>query len=99
MIYEFLCDKSEEPFYVIDNTPMPPWSNEYCFEPLIKAFDLPYWMNPAHVGEEFSAEAARVWYKTTRLSIDIKLVSSLMYDVGGVLVGSGGPRMKAKKVD
>jgi hypothetical protein len=98
MIYELLCEDCAEPFYVIDNTCMHPWSSEYCFEPLIHAFDLPYWMDPAHVGEEFAAEAAHVWHKNARLCIDIKSLSSFMHDVGGVLVGSGGPRMKAREL-
>jgi hypothetical protein len=96
MIYQELCDTSDEPFYVIDNNIMPPWPNEYCFEPLIETFELPYWMDPWRVDEEFAAEAAHTWYKNSRLSIDIKLLSSLIYDVGGVLVGSRGPRMRAR---
>jgi hypothetical protein len=98
MIYELLCEDSAEPFHVIDNTRMPSWSNEYCFEPLIHAFDLPYRMDPAHVGEEFATAAAHVWYKNARLCIDIKSLSSFMHDVCDVLVGSGGPRMKAREL-
>jgi hypothetical protein len=98
MVYQELCDESDEPFYVIDNNGMPPWSNEYCFEPLIEMFQLPYWMNPERVGEEFATEAAQIWHRMARISVDITLLSSLMYDVGGVLVGSRGPRMKAKEL-
>jgi hypothetical protein len=98
MIYQGLCDMSDEPYHVIDNNSMSPQPNEYCFEPLIETFDLPYWMDPKHVGEEFAAEAAHTWYRHARLSVDVKLLTSLMRDVGGVLVGSGGPRMKAKRL-
>jgi hypothetical protein len=98
MIYEFLCEDSEEPFCVTDNNLMSPWSDEYCFEPLIKAFHLTYWMNQAHVGEEFASEAAHIWHKNARLSIGIKSLPALMYHVGGVLVGSGGPRMRSREL-
>lgn len=98
MVYQELCDTFEEPFCVIDNNSMLPLSDEYCFEPLIETFDLPYWMDPKHVGKEFAAESTHIWYKNARLSVDVKLLPSLIHDVGGVLVGSGGPRMKAREL-
>jgi hypothetical protein len=98
IIYQELCGISEEPFYVVDNNSMLPSSDEYCSEPLIENFDLPYWMDLKHVGEEFTAETTHIWYKNARLIVDVKLLSSLMHDVGGVLVGSGATRMRAREL-
>jgi hypothetical protein len=95
MIYSELYNGSQdEPYEVVDNNSVHPYDPAYEFTPMVKAYELPYWMLEGEVGPEFAREAVEVWYKHVHLSIDIKLLLLLLQDDDGILFDSWSPSVR-----
>jgi len=95
MIYLELChDSQDEPFDIVDNSTVHPHDNSHEFEPIVKAYEAPYWMTEDEVGHEFTQEAVETWYKHVRLSVEVKLLPQLLQDEDGVLYNNGAPSVR-----
>jgi hypothetical protein len=100
MIYLELFHYSQdldEPFDVVDNSTIHPHDNTHGFEPIVNAYETPYWMVEDEVGIEFAQEAVETWYKHVRLSVDVKLLPQLLQDEDGVLYNNGAPSVSTCK--
>ncbi|CAN9125267.1 unnamed protein product [Alternaria sp. RS040] len=95
MIYlELYQDSQDEPFEIVDNSTIHPHDNSHEFEPIVKAYEMPYWMIEVEVGYEFAKEAVEIWYKHVSLSVDVKLLPQLLQDEDGVLYNNGAPSVR-----
>ncbi|CAN9326011.1 unnamed protein product [Alternaria alternata] len=98
MIYlELYQDSQDEPFEIVDNSTIHPHDNSHEFEPIVKAYETPYWMIEDEVGHEFAKEAVETWYKHVSLSVDVKLLPQLLQDEDGVLYNNGAPSVRTHK--
>ncbi|KAI5365589.1 hypothetical protein J4E82_011365 [Alternaria postmessia] len=98
MIYlELYQDSQDEPFEIVDNSTIHPHDNSHEFEPIVKAYETPYWMIEDEVGYEFAREAVETWYKHVSLSVDVKLLPQLLQDEDGVLYNNGAPSVPTHK--
>jgi hypothetical protein len=98
MIYlELYQDSQDEPFEIVDNSTIHPHDNSHEFEPIVKAYETPYWMIEDEVGYEFAKEAVETWYKHVSLSVDVKLLPQLLQDEDGVLYNNGAPSVPTHK--